>query len=48
MKRTEYKTPFRYYDYGIDDWIEVDNYDEILNNLANYIGLIIIEFNSLA
>ncbi len=47
MKRTEYKTPFRYYDYGIDEWLENDNNDNLLNKLALNIGLIIIEFNSL-
>ncbi len=47
MKRTLIKTPFRYYDNGIDEWMEGDEKDEFLNQLAFHIGWIIIEFNSL-
>ena len=47
MKRTEKKIPFKYYDYGMNEWIEGEERDYILNNVAYYIGWIIIEFNSL-
>jgi len=47
MKRTQIKTPYRYYDHGIDDWLEGDEKDEFLNQVAFHIGWIIIEFNSL-
>jgi hypothetical protein len=47
MKRTLIKTPFRYYDNGIDEWMEGDEKDEFLNQLAFHIGWIVIEFNSL-
>ncbi len=47
MKRVEIKTSFRYYDHGIKEWVEGKDRDLILDNLATYIGRIIIEFNSL-
>lgn len=46
-KRTIIKTPYRYFDAGLDDWIEGEEKDDILNDFAIYIGWIIIEFNSL-
>ncbi len=45
MKRTEIKTPFRYYDYGISQ-VDITKRDRTLKKVASYIGWIIIEFNS--